>query len=120
MNSVQIIGALLILIGLSLRAHVYRLLNFKHCWRLRKSTKLYTDGIFKFIRHPLYLGTILYITGATLIFTQNLGLTFVNFMIINFVIMGTIDHEENFMIMWFGEEYIEYMKKTKMLIPYIW
>lgn len=120
MTTFHIIGILLIVLGLALRAHVYHLLNFKHCWRLRKSDKLYTDGIFKFIRHPLYLGTILYITGATLVFTQNIGLTFVNFMIINFVIMGTIDHEENFMIAWFGEEYVKYMQKSKMLIPFIW
>lgn len=81
---------------------------------------MYTNGIFKYIRHPLYLGTILYITGLTLLFTNNVGLAFTNLMIIQFVIMGTIDHEETFMTMYFGQEYIDYMKRTKILIPFIW
>jgi protein-S-isoprenylcysteine O-methyltransferase Ste14 len=115
-----ILGILLILIGFSLRLHVYFVLKYKQCWRLRKLEKLVTTGIFKYIRHPLYLGTILYVCGLTLASTGNYGLTVANLVIIVFVILGTIDHEETIMTMYFGEEYINYVNKTKMLIPYIW
>ena len=79
---------------------------------------LRTDGIFKYIRHPLYLGTILYVTGLTLIFTRNVGLAFTNMVIIVFIVLLAIDIEENNMILWFGKEYLDYKNKTKMLIPF--
>jgi protein-S-isoprenylcysteine O-methyltransferase Ste14 len=68
---------------------------------------LVKSGIYGYIRHPLYLSIFLLGTGIVL------G-------IINLVaIYFTARIEENEMIRKFGDEYRDYMKETKMFIPFI-
>jgi protein-S-isoprenylcysteine O-methyltransferase Ste14 len=67
----------------------------------------------------MYLGGIILYSGLILLSSSNILLTLVMFIIfINFSI-DRLDREEFLMIEKFPEEYINYMKKTKALIPFV-
>lgn len=74
-------------------------------------------GLYKYIRHPLYLSILLGGTGVMLKNTETIQLILgvVNLIAIWF----TARIEEKEMIAKFGVAYTGYMKETKMFIPYI-
>lgn len=85
--------------------------NFENTSLLVKS------GIYGYIRHPLYLSIFLLGTGVVLKDPEPLQLLLG---IINLIaVFITARIEENEMIRKFGIEYQQYMKETKMFIPYI-
>jgi len=84
---------------------------------LENTTVLVKSGIYHYIRHPLYCSLLLLGTGVMF---KNTGLLQVVAGIINITaiyITGKIEEKE--MISRFGSEYAEYMKGTKMFIPFI-
>jgi len=81
------------------------------------TTKLVKAGIYRFIRHPLYCSLLLLGTG--IMFKQPV-LPQVVIGIINITaIYITARIEEKEMTERFGENYILYMKETKMFIPFL-
>lgn len=81
------------------------------------TTRLVVLGVYKYIRHPLYLSLMLLGLG---IFLKNInGITTAIFIIIVIFLIVTAKREEKEMIQSFGKEYISYMEKTKMFIPFI-
>jgi len=80
--------------------------------------KLITHGIYKHVRHPSYTGSILFFLGLPLLFNSLLGFLMVLPMI--FLVLLRIPVEENMLIREFGKEYIEYIKRTKKLIPSVY
>ena len=85
--------------------------NFENTSRLVKS------GIYGYIRHPLYLSIFLLGTGILL---KDPAPIQILLGIVNLIaVYITARIEENEMISKFGEEYRNYMKETKMFIPYI-
>lgn len=81
------------------------------------TSKLVKSGIYGYIRHPLYLSVFLFGTGIMLkdLHSVQLSLGTINLI----AVFLTAKIEENEMIAKFGDEYREYMKETKMFIPYI-
>ncbi len=86
--------------------------------RIVEDHKLITTGVYKYIRHPLYLGEICRNIGVPLFFNSMLGLVFV--MIGNLFLLVRIVTEEEMLVEEFGEQYIEYRKRTKKLIPFVY
>jgi protein-S-isoprenylcysteine O-methyltransferase Ste14 len=85
--------------------------------KFENTTKLVDKGIYRYIRHPLYLSLILLGWGAYL---KNLTVfTSVLFLINLVALLLTAKSEEKEMIGSFGEEYILYMRKTKIFVPFI-
>jgi len=85
--------------------------NFENTSLLVKS------GIYHYIRHPLYLSIFLLGTGVVL---KDPGRLQVLLGIINLVaIWFTARIEEQEMIAKFGDEYNEYMRESKMFIPFL-
>jgi protein-S-isoprenylcysteine O-methyltransferase Ste14 len=79
--------------------------------------KLVTTGIYRFIRHPMYLAIILLLTGSCIMLKAVFSWVFV---IINFYTLHVrIKKEESFMMENFPE-YSAYMKKTYKLFPYLY
>jgi len=84
---------------------------------MERTTKLVTTGLFSYIRHPLYFSLVLFGFGAM---AKDPGYLQIILSIINFIaLILTAKAEEGEMIRKFGEEYREYMKKTKMFIPFV-
>lgn len=78
---------------------------------------LVKSGIYRYIRHPLYLSLILFGTGVML---KNPGKIQIVFGVINIVALWiTARIEEKEMLSKFGNEYREYMKNSRMFIPFL-
>lgn len=85
--------------------------NFENTSTLVKS------GVYGFIRHPLYLSIFLLGTGIML---KDPGKYQLILGAINcLAVIITALTEEKEMIVRFGDEYREYMKETKMFIPWL-
>ena len=76
---------------------------------------LQQSGLHKYVRHPLYLGTLLFIWGLFLIFPLMSNL--IAAIIITVYVLFGIRLEEKKLKLQFGESYIEYAKKVPKLIP---
>ena len=87
---------------------------------LLPSKKLIVSGPYKLCRNPIELGTILYYLGLGTYFASfNTGL--LGFLIM--LVMGGMYFklvEEKVLERRFGEEYLEYKKKTSFLLPKWW
>jgi protein-S-isoprenylcysteine O-methyltransferase Ste14 len=83
---------------------------------LREDHKLVTDGIFKYIRHPMYAAHILWAIAQPLILTNWIaGFSFIIPQILQY--WFRVADEEKMMLEGFGEEYREYMKITGRIFP---
>ncbi len=81
--------------------------------------KLCTEWVYKYIRNPMYSGGILGVIGFCLVFRSVITLLFVS--IFYFIVLKMrIDEEERLLYEAFGEEFTNYKKKSKKLIPYIY
>jgi len=81
------------------------------------TTVLVKSGIYKYIRHPLYCSLLLLGTGVMF---KDPGIAQLVLGIINAVaIYFTARIEEKEMVARFGSEYVEYMRETRMFIPYL-
>lgn len=81
--------------------------------------KLITGGAYKKIRHPLYLGTFLSIISIPLVFNSWGALLLILFLNLP-ALVYRIKVEEALLVKHFGDEYLDYMKRTKRMIPGIW
>jgi protein-S-isoprenylcysteine O-methyltransferase Ste14 len=74
-------------------------------------------GLYKYIRHPLYLSIL---AGGTGVMLKDAGTIQLILGLINLIaIWFTARIEEREMIAKFGGAYSDYMKETKMFIPFI-
>jgi len=81
------------------------------------TTVLVKSGLYKYIRHPLYCSLFFLGTGIMLKDTGPLQLIAGTANLIAVYITSRIEEKE--MIARFGDSYIDYMKETKMFIPFI-
>jgi protein-S-isoprenylcysteine O-methyltransferase Ste14 len=79
------------------------------------SNELQVTGIHKYVRHPLYLGTFMFIWGLFLLLPF-LSLFVANVIITIYTLIG-IELEEQKLITEFGESYRQYQKTVPKLIP---
>jgi protein-S-isoprenylcysteine O-methyltransferase Ste14 len=84
---------------------------------IQNDHKLFTDGPFRYIRHPRYLGIIIFTIGIALTFNSWSGLFLVLLIII--VLLWRISDEEELMREEFGQKWTAYTKTTSRLIPFI-
>ena len=118
--SVPYIGLLTIIIGVLFRFSVIVSLKkeFSVDVTIKENHKLKTTGFYKFVRHPAYTGSIISFIGMGLSF-NNIFSFFVITIPVVYAFLYRIKVEEKVLIENFGEEYLEYMKKTKRLIPFL-
>ncbi len=82
-----------------------------------KTTVLVTDGIYRYIRHPLY-SSLLFLNWGIFFKGPSLVCALLAVGATVFLIL-TARAEEKEDIQYFGEEYREYMARTKMFVPYV-
>ena len=114
------IGWALFIIGVIIRAAGKRTLRKYYAYGLRTlpNHKLIKHGIYKHIRHPISLAVLIYVPGMPLIFSSLYGFLLTLGLIP--LILYRIKIEEKMLIEKFGNEYREYMKKTKKIIPFVY
>lgn len=78
-------------------------------------SELHISGIHRYVRHPLYLGTFLFIWGLFIVF-PTLSLLISNSVITIYTLIG-IKLEEKKLVLEFKEQYKAYQKTVPKLIP---
>ncbi|MFK5958921.1 MAG: isoprenylcysteine carboxylmethyltransferase family protein [Lutibacter sp.] len=86
---------------------------------IKQNHKLKTDGFYKYVRHPSYAVSLLSFIGFGLSFNNWVSLIIL-VVIISIAFLIRIKTEEKVLIDYFGEEYLNYKKNTKKLIPFIY
>ena len=81
----------------------------------RERPEIINTGVFRIVRHPIYLGAILFYLGATLITMSIASAAF--WLVIIGVYIVICRYEERILTEAFGNDYLEYKKKSGMLFP---
>jgi protein-S-isoprenylcysteine O-methyltransferase Ste14 len=85
----------------------------------RVDHQLITHGIYRFVRHPAYLGVLLVCVVALPVYSSSAW----GFLVLSLLIpifLGRIRMEERLLIEHFGDEYREYEASTRKLIPFVY
>ena len=82
-----------------------------------ENNKLKTDGIYAWVRNPMYSGWWIAITGITLMWHNAwmLILPVINWLIMTVTLINT---EEKWLLNLYGEEYAEYKIRVNRCIPW--
>ncbi len=84
-----------------------------------KEHQLMQSGLYSYIRHPSYLGIVLEFLGYSLLLNSWWPLLIINVPVF-IALQHRMDVEEALLREHFGATYVEYMQRTKRLIPYIY
>jgi protein-S-isoprenylcysteine O-methyltransferase Ste14 len=118
---IQYVGLAMIYIGITIRIIAIVSLGqfFTVDVTIRENHKLKKDGIYKYLRHPSYSGSLLSFIGLGLTMNNWISLLLISLsIIISFIYRISI--EEKVLIEQFGSEYTDYQKFTRRIIPYIY
>ena len=83
---------------------------------VKVSPELVTSGPYQFIRHPIYSGLLMAALGTALVVSY---FWLVLLVVSGFYFIYSAIMEEKEMIKTFPNQYPDYKKTTKMLVPYI-
>ena len=86
--------------------------------RTLKGQKLIQHGAYRHVRHPITLAALIYTPAIPLVLSSLYG--FLVMLAIIPLFLYRIGIEENMLIEKFGPEYVEYMKRTRKLIPFLY
>jgi protein-S-isoprenylcysteine O-methyltransferase Ste14 len=86
---------------------------------IRDNHRVIQSGLYKYIRHPAYLGAIMSFVGFGVSLNNWISLAIIS-IFVSGVMIYRLRIEEKVLIEQFGEEYKEYMKRTFRLIPWIY
>ena len=113
-------GLTLFAVGVGIQFAAVRALQGFYTVRLgvQAAHRLITDGPYRFVRHPGYLGHMLCMAGIGLALSSLIALGLTLLMLP--LLLWRIRHEEQMLSAEFGEDYLSYKKKTKRLIPFIY
>lgn len=126
-NVWRILGLVLLIAGRSIeflvRKNLIKKAKFSDKYstmllRINHEHQLITNGLFQFVRHPLYSGVALMGVGLGLISLSIYGSLFILAGLI--LVIPRIRIEEDMLVQEFKEGYRAYQKTTKKLIPFIY
>jgi protein-S-isoprenylcysteine O-methyltransferase Ste14 len=108
----MIYGISLVVIGFAIRHCAMCSLGKKFSLELNEQSDIVTKGVYKYVRHPSYIGSILIIAGMSLLYLP-LAVTYLAFA---FFLARAVNEEK---ILESNEQYKIYKRKTGMFIPKI-
>ena len=116
----SVIGLALGAGGLAVRASAFTTLGrfFSRTLRGAEGHTLVKTGVYRYIRHPGYLSDFMIFIGAALALGNLILIIAVPVLFIPAYIYR-IRVEEKMLVELFGQQYIEYMKTSKRLIPFV-
>jgi protein-S-isoprenylcysteine O-methyltransferase Ste14 len=120
-NTFFTIGMVLFVIGLMIRIHSILTLKQFFTYSIAKveNHRIIETGLYKFLRHPGYLGQLIIFLGISTSISNWLS---ISAMLIPVTLgyLYRIKVEERFMLEKLGEDYLNYQERTKRLIPMIY
>jgi protein-S-isoprenylcysteine O-methyltransferase Ste14 len=119
-DTVRWVGVFLYLTGGALRIWPIFVLGrrFSGLVAIQPGHELVTDGVYRIIRHPSYLGMLILMFGWALAFRSGAGVILAALIIPP--ILARIRSEEALLRAQFGEQYEAYCRRTSRLIPGIY
>lgn len=78
---------------------------------------LVTNGIYRFIRHPMYSSLLFLAWGALLKSVTTSTLILTGIATLALVVTAKVEEAEN--LIRFGEEYRNYMQRTRLFVPFL-
>ena len=114
------LGILILLAGSMLRRYCFRTLGryFTGNVKVEADQPVIEDGLYRFVRHPSYTGGMLMYLGTGLALTNWLSALIL-------VGMGAVTYayrvrvEEQALGSSIGQPYLEYMRRTKRFVPFV-
>lgn len=104
-------------VGLAIWARMYLGRNWGMPMSQKENPDLVTTGPYAYVRHPVYTGFLLAMLGSAIGQSLVWGLP----LMVGGVYFGySARREEKLMLTEFPEQYSQYMKRTKMMLPFIW
>lgn len=91
--------------------------NSEELFDFERTSELVQTGIYKYIRHPLY-SSLLFLTWGIWLKNTNMTLLFIA-LASSIFLFFTAKMDEKECKAYFGQAYRNYMKKSKMFIPYL-
>jgi protein-S-isoprenylcysteine O-methyltransferase Ste14 len=82
---------------------------------IQQQHRLQTTGLYRHIRHPSYIGMLLYMAGYVLVFRCWMGLMLVAGTMA--ILVARMNAEEALLESEFGDEYASYRRRTWRLVP---
>jgi len=107
----NLLGAVLVIAGLAVRLWAAGVLE--------KSRELCTDGPYRYVRHPLYLGSLLSAVGFAVMMNVIWGWIVVLPLFIALYLAQVLD-EERHLRNAYGDEHASYSATVPMLLPRPW
>jgi len=117
-GAVEVIGTLLYLSGSYINTHSE---YYRHVWKLKEEDRgrLYTERLFSLAMHINYFGDIVLFSGLAMV-THSLSMFVIPLiMAMNFVFI-IIPSLDRYLEKKYKNEFREYSRKTKKLIPFIY
>jgi len=116
----QIVGILLLLSGFFICVIARRSLGanwvYGYEYQIKQKQTLVTTGIYRTIRHPIYVGLFLVYIGGELVAQSMLWMSFLVLIVPLYL---QAKREEKILRRYFGESYEIYKKRTSMFIPFL-
>ncbi len=120
-NWIIYLGLIVLFIGIFTRFLIIKSLGkyFTVDVTIRQDHKIKKDGVYSLLRHPSYSASLLTFLGLGL-FLDNWISLIIAFIPPFLAFLYRIKIEEKALIEQFGQDYIDYKKQTKKLIPFIY
>jgi protein-S-isoprenylcysteine O-methyltransferase Ste14 len=113
------LGVILCIAGLafliSARRHLGR--NWSQTVSIKEGHELVTSGPYRYIRHPMYSGGLVAAIGSAIVCGS--AWVFLT-VILGALFLWRVGAEDRLMAQQFPNEYPEYKRRTKALIPFVW
>lgn len=114
------IGLGVIILGMILRFIAIRSLGryFTVDVTIREGHQLKTDGVYRYLRHPSYAASLISFAGFGISLNNYFSLLML-VVLVGAAFFYRVKVEEKALIGQFGDEYRDYMKRSKRFIPFI-
>ncbi len=97
------------------RQHLGR--NWSQTVAVKKDHELVTSGPYRYVRHPMYSGGLLACIGSAIVCG---GPWIFLLVILGSLFFWRMGAEDKLLAKQFPDEYPDYKKRTKALIPFVW
>lgn len=116
----MVVGLILILSGYGLMfTSLFTLRkNYSSTLVIRRDHQLVTHGVYRYVRHPIYLGVLIVAAGFTVLAGSLRG--FLIMALLLPILLIRIRLEERLLLTAFGEQYQRYQNRTRKLIPFLY
>ncbi len=116
----DIIIVILLIVGLVMAVSARRTLasNWSGQVAIKEGHELVTQGLYHYVRNPIYTGILLMALGTALAFDTLSAL--IGFAVVLLGIYFKVRGEERILAGHFGTQYASYKQNTKALIPFLW